>query len=729
MFSWRVETLMSDPAKLNVLLTGLLVDVETSPGSGSFETDERLRATKVVSESDDRISAATIVARLDDGFDAIDARDRYSPDCRVVVWTDDASDGVPSILFDGYPVRCVSERDGRIRRAADEARLEAVGVYSRWAADIRSQVYGRRMRSAAIVDGLATDPDEYIGLSVLAESLPCVFNDGGLPNRSPDPLVVRDVDGTEHEVFVFTYEGDPAAKSWTLLDALRYLLWFYRLPEGPVSYAHLLDLTSVATGFEAGGRKRFTVPSRLILQLLTDADDLNCEATNLVEAVALIAERAGVHATCEPDFVDGVVRSTLRMWAPADGENKSLRLAWGGRYADGSARYAADLVTEHDIFDANEIGSMEIDWDHSAVVNAPKVVGAVKRWEMTVPLVPGWEPEVNLDNVDPPDRDTAKLLALTPDQVEFAGPDVEMSPWYRKYHRNGSEFEDHRNVSRLWVLNEDGAFDGATFDRNAPFDSYEPFDFSTVADGQVTAMGQWTRRPRRFWPTITVAADGSDFGVFVEVSFDGGLSWSKPVGQVSVLKDRAGIWFGVVNPTSMIEPDGNPAERNMWYALIDQVFRVRVTAVFEADERLVSTFASNTAHTPTVFQNAELVYKPGLYRFARRMGTVEALADIDSGEQVFEIDDLHLADAVASSIAANRQEGQINVEVKIPWIDARFEIGNRVNWVGSRGVMLNGRLAHSKARDSDWSVVGKTYVQTESSVETRLHLSRRIVSG
>ena len=123
------------------------------------------------------------------------------------------------------------------------------------------------------------------------------------------------------------------------------------------------------------------------------ADDLNCEATNLVEAIALIAERAGVHATCEPQLVAGVVQSELRLWAPEDGESKRLNLAWGGRYADGSKRYDASNVTERDIFEANEIGLMELEWDHSTIINAPTVIGAVKRWEMTVPLVPGWAPE------------------------------------------------------------------------------------------------------------------------------------------------------------------------------------------------------------------------------------------------------------------------------------------------------------------------------------------------
>ncbi|GJM25997.1 MAG: hypothetical protein DHS20C16_24120 [Phycisphaerae bacterium] len=720
---------MGAPTKIHARLTGLMVDVETSPGSGIFRTDARLRATDVEHRSDDRISEATILVRLDDGFDAHDARDRYLPDCRVVVWADDPGDGSRQVLFNGYPFRHVSDRDGRPSKEREVLRIEAVGVYSRWAADVRSQIFGRRMRSAAIVDGLATDPEGFANSSVLVEALPCVFNDGGLPNRSPDPVTVIDIDGTKHRVFIFTYEGDPSAQSWTLLDALRYVLWFYRLSEGPVDYSHLLGMTAAGSGLEPDALGGFVPQSRLVLRLLASADDLNCEATNLVEAIALIAERAGIHATCEAESVDGVARSLLRLWAPEDGEDKSLCLAWGGRYGDGSRRYDSSVVTDRDILEANEISSMELDWDNSAIVNAPKVVGAAKRWEMTVPLVPGWVPEVNLDDVDPPDREVAKLLALTPEQVNFAGPDVELSAWYRKYHRNGSEFEDHRNVSRLWVLNEDGAFAGATYNRNAPFDSYEPYDFTTVADERVTSPGQWIRRPRPFKPSITLAADGSDFGVHIEVSFDGGLSWSKPIGQVSVLKDRAGIWFGVVNPTSMIEPDGNPAERNMWYALIDQVFSVRVTAVFEADERLVATHPSNTAHTPTIHQNAQLVYKPGLYKFASRMGTVDALAEVDSGAQVFEVDDSSEALAVATSLAANQQEGRIEIEAKIPWIDTRFDVGDRVVGIGSRGVRLNGRLARSLARDADWSVVGKTYEQSDTRAETRLLLTRRLSSA
>ncbi len=196
---------------------------------------------------------------------------------------------------------------------------------------------------------------------------------------------------------------------------------------------------------------------------------------------------------------------------------------------------------------------------------------------------------------------------------------------------------------------------------------------------------------------------------------------------MTVLKDRAGIWFGVVNPTSMTEPDTSPGVRNMWYSLIDQLFRVRVTATFEADERLVANALGNAAHTTTGFSNSELVYKPGLYKFASREGTVDALAAIDSGQQTFEVDDSSSANAVAEAIALDEQEGHIEIEARIPWIDTRLSIGDRISTAGSHGLQLNGRLGRSAARDPDWSLIGKTYLHNESVIETRLLLSRRLI--
>ena len=133
--------------------------------------------------------------------------------------------------------------------------------------------------------------------------------------------------------------------------------------------------------------------------------------------------------------------------------------------------------------------------------------------------------EANIDNVDQPNRALAKLLAMTPEQVEAAGDWADQYYWFRHYHRQGSEFSVDGDVSRLWVLNEDGACDPAVYNRNAPFDDYSPFEFSTVADETVTARGGWISPARRLWPVVSASADGRTLGVWVEISFDSGSTW------------------------------------------------------------------------------------------------------------------------------------------------------------------------------------------------------------
>ena len=119
--------------------------------------------------------------------------------------------------------------------------------------------------------------------------------------------------------------------------------------------------------------------------------------------------------------------------------------------------------------------------------------------------------------MDAPDRDAAKALALTPAEVEALGDDADSVFWFRRYHRQGSEFKFDSNVSRLWVLNEDGRYDGSLYNRNAPFDDYVPFDFSTVVERVVTTRGAWMRRARRFEPSVTRVLEGHGHGGWVEL--------------------------------------------------------------------------------------------------------------------------------------------------------------------------------------------------------------------
>jgi hypothetical protein len=717
---------MTKPDRRSTSQPPLLVEAETSPGSGEFAVEERLRPDEVEMGSDTSIASATISVRLDNNFDGAAARNRYLPDLRLIVRTDHPDPTQRVILFEGYPSQQVARSAGGPRSAEQSYTFLASGVYDVLSRDRRAWIHGRYMRNARIIDGLAADPQAWQAKSVLVEALPCVFNPDGLGNCSPDPLQVTAPDGTARSLFIFTYDGDPDAVHWTFLNALRYLVWFYRLSEGPVAEGNVFSDTDAHVSRGVDDTESAPAETGLLRALLARPDSLNCEATNLVEALGLLADECDIHVTPMAINDGGRLGTELHVWSPQDAPAQSIHLARGGRHADGTARYDANQATARDVFEANEIHKSVIRWDQRRIVNAPIVIGDVRVYEMTVPLVPGWLPTTDLDNVDPPDREAAKSLALTPEIISWLGDDAELYEWYRRYHKNGSLFDQYRDVARTWVLNEDGHYDGATYNRNAPFDDYHPFDFSTVAGASVTTAGQWTRRPRPLQTTITVDTNGQDFGVYVEVSFDSGSTWSEPQGSVNRLTDRAGIYFAISNPTAITPPGELPEIQNLWYAIIDQTFRVRVTAVFDADERLSVHRAPDDARTPTLRTTSRIVYRPTQYKFASREGTTNVLADVNPDATDINRDDHPAVAALAEKIAQREQDEQILVTPAIPWLDTRFPIGTRITGIRGRGIPLGSRVAQETTGPV---VVGKRFRLSGGRYETELILEATSSAG
>lgn len=658
----------------------LVAALETSAGSGVFVVDDRLRVEEVTLRSDENISTARLSVRLDSDFDTAAARARYSPDLRIVIRTQEADAADNVVLFEGYPP--VQEA----RWAGDEESFGfmATHVYERLSRDRRGWIYGRRMRSGEIQDGLVGDPVAWSGRSELVTALPCVFNLDGASSCSPTPLTVATPDGSTRSIHVFTHDDDPNGIPWTYLNALRYLVWFHAPSDGPVFAGNVFDVTETYVGL--GPESAAGAPSRLIRRLLGRCESLNSEATNLVESLSLLGEAAGVHLMVDTVAQGTGVRSEFRVWAAGDTTRRQLHLARGGFHSDGQARYDASALSASDVFRANEIAEATIRWDYARIVNAPVVIGSVKGYEMTVPLVPGWLPTANLDNVNAPERAAAKALALSPDHVVELGDQVALDAWFKKYHRDGSEFPRNRYVCRRWVLNEDGRFDGATYNRNAPFDDYQPFDFSTVAGSGITRRGLWSRRTRPLRPSITRTELGARFGVMVEVSFDGGTNWHRPRGLVSVLRDATAIVFDVANPLSIVPPGVGPAEQNMWYAVIDQTFRVRATAVIEGDDRLVASPAPSDSNSPTLWTTSRVVYRPSVYGFATRQGTTNALASVNPNATDIDVDDTSAIVAFATSLAEREQDRRVVASPEIPWLDSTFAIGDEIERIRGRGV-------------------------------------------
>ncbi len=696
-----------------------MVEVETAVGSGLYQVDPRLRVDEVRLASDDVFSSANIAVRLDNDFDALSARQTYHPDRRVVVRTNEADATDRTILLQGYLRLQEAEWSGKISRQRDEFTLKAIHVYERLSRDRAAQIFGRQMRNAEIDDGLGANPTQWQYKSVLVESLACIFDPDGVANCAPTPLVASDAEGNPRTIYIFTYDNDPAAIEWTYLNAIRYLFWFYSISGGPIEAGNVLEATEPYVDVEPNERFSVSGGGHLVQQLLQEAESLVCETSNLSEALAVAVMAADVLLTAETVGKGGDVQSQIRLWASRDGAIKNLKLARGGRFADGSARFDSRSKTAEQILDANNVFRGNVEWSFRAIVNAPVILGGVRQYEFTLPLVPGWKPETNLDNVAPADRAAAKDVVIPQNLIPLLDEDPNNFDWYRKYHRSGNDFAANKDIARKWILNETGAYDAATYNRNAPFDNYQVFDWSTVADDSVAAFGEWARRTRRFLGSITREFLGKGGGVYPEVSFDSGSTWHPMLFQrITALASEAGVYFGIANLTSITPPLMGPLEQNMWWAIIDQTFRVRVTGVIESDQRLISEWPASEYFTPGVQVHSDVVDGSKTFLFVTRDGVTNNL--VQPGDELGELvaDDSNGIAAFAVETSRVHHDRRLTPAPVIPWIETQYGIGDQLGKIQGREIDFGTRVGHDVRYPV---VVGVTY-RLKDRYETELKI-------
>jgi len=639
-----------------------LVEVETGVVSGLFQPLAELEVVRLVRAADGEEEYA--VVRCLPGEVRTDILGGWSRSRRVAI-SAEAGD-TEAYLFCGCPERIEWQFDasGRSRKEQILLRIEGLGESLRKMADLA--VFGRYCRTRGSYGG-----QESNDTVELVDGLECIFNPEGTFNCSPEPIPVRLGDGSETEIHVFTHDDDADGEPWTVSRALRYLAWFYLHKSLWLDVSAILLETQLSATFDEGGRDYLASSAPLEWSLREQLESLSVESTNAMDAVSLLLRRAGIHWHIDPVGQAGKVRCEFRIWSEGEGPARCFTL-------DGSQR--ADLAGRGNE-GRSEAVSCRIARNIDAGPRTAILLGDVKYHEVTLPLMPGWARFAEIDDVPESERSSRKAEALLPEDVQALGEAVQENNWFRRFHRKGEAFGVYQEMGRKWVLNEHGRYLAPWYNRYAPFDNYEPFDFSSVLAEEVAEGSRWTVRPRRLLDPITAGTEGQPFPIIVEISFDGGETWHTYTGPMRVLKDECAVVFDVDNLCEIAPPGVSPREQNLWYALIDQQARVRVTATIEGDERIVSR-----AHL-----GPDAAFLPGTVldvgrelKFRSAAGATNALRELGlSGDDV---DDRARAARMAQQALRAAQEYEF--EVRLPGIRLDAALGQRVWGITRPGARL-----------------------------------------
>lgn len=667
------------PLERDSLANPLRVLVETP--DGAFLPCPRMEVASLFLGCDDRISEATLTVDLGErdrstqdaeaplaagdwlGNAAVSGRHvLMGPDTRVLITRerpgldDDGSANAPpaEVVFAGFcPQIGYQETTGdgqtTIRGTLTvKSRLAKID-YARWA-----QIAGCWMRTATAADAArvgsnpATD-DSASGSPAdcaVVTALPAIFNPKGRGNCHRRPVSVEIEGYGTMAVHVFCAPDDPAATPWTWARVLRYLTCFHlfqvRTGEawddlGPVVDARVgsagLDVPAYLPGgaFEKtevalGGKALYlgassarpaapaTRATAWAFAVLGEPRDWSAEGLTVVEAFVALAEAAGLHfcerAEAYPTDLAEPWRNRIYWWARGCGPIKDL-------YREVTRANQAGMSFTEFVRRSN-VHQLGLEADYTDVTPNPYVLGAVRKYEVTVQLVPGWLADAHLDDVASVEDELAYAeehltAGLTPE-------DLAADPWYRRYHRCGLDFAAYSQVGRKWIANFSGRYQPSLYARTTgPFDTdrYAPWEPDAPYGPGATegsenllrglrdpvieldesgawvladeenwvdlAAGAWARTDRIFEEVFAADVDQRSLGIYVQWSIDSGAHWSRLTCSIRALAREGGIMIEADDLTALKLGDD---ETHFWEALLNNTLRLRVTAVIAGDRRI-----------------------------------------------------------------------------------------------------------------------------------------------
>jgi hypothetical protein len=219
------------------------------------------------------------------------------------------------------------------------------------------------------------------------------------------------------------------------------------------------------------------------------------------------------------------------------------------------------------------------------------------------------------------------------------------------------DFYKVRDVFRKWIINEAGDYSGP------PYNMGEPFDFSGIFEGD-----EFVCRRRRFWPTLTTDNQGRSLGYYLQISYDGGLSWWQYLDAFNILVDECGVWLS-----------GERLGSNMWDAIIKGCLRFRITASVISDTRLIASVADGPVNSAVpVVEN--ILTLPRQFRYCK---VSDKSIFANSTDPLLgapnEIDDTHALYEFVRKSAAVSSEIIETVDVQTPLLLSGYQVGDKVD--------------------------------------------------
>ena len=253
-----------------------------------------------------------------------------------------------------------------------------------------------------------------------------------------------------------------------------------------------------------------------------------------------------------------------------------------------------------------------------------------------------------------------------------------------EYAREHAEFDLVRDVYRKWCLNEAGDYLGGVY------------DFS-----KIFGDGEYVRQRRRFLDCISFDDDGNSYGVYVEVSYDSGVTWQVFDGPVDNFSDQCGIWVS------------DPELGNDYFTAADGgQLCLRVTATVVSDERIICTVADGPVDSSAQVVDV-LVKADGTYRYEGISGRSIFYRDgagVDDSER--------LMDAVRH--AANSDDKTVEeIEVSAPILRIGYQPGDHVVSAAQ------GRDVFGGLRDGRSEFVIERVAMDVEMQQTQLKIARR----